>query len=170
MNPGEKRLTEAVARYLFKLMAYKDEYEVARLHMRPEFRQILGDVFGKKSKVHYLLLPPVFRSLGMKKKIKLGRWFDSFYRVLIRMKFLRGTKLDIFGYAKVRKTERELIGQYRILITQALSNLTPENYEQVIDLANLPDMIRGYEEIKLDNVKKFWQKVEELGFDVPTEL
>lgn len=165
--PAATRLSEAVARYLFKLMAYKDEYEVSRLHSRKEAQQALNDLFGPQSKIHYLLLPPTMRAVGLKRKLKLGRWFDPFHRLLIRMKFLRGTPFDPFAYAKVRRVERQLIGQYCDLLRQGLVVLSPETYDKVVELAGLPDIIRGYEDIKLENVEKFWREVEQLGFSVP---
>jgi indolepyruvate ferredoxin oxidoreductase len=158
----ETRLSEAVARYLFKLMAYKDEYEVARLHMRPEFRRELEAQFGSGAKIAYRLHPPLLRALGMKKKLSLGRWFDHGYRLLIALKGLRGTPFDVFGYAHVRRVERQLIGEYRMMIEAEIAALTPETYERAVQLANLPDMIRGYEDIKLANVEKYRQQVEQI--------
>jgi len=162
---GDTRLSEAVARYLFKLMAYKDEYEVARLHMKSEVKQSLEDGFGAKATASYMLHPPLLRSLGLKNKLKLGQWFDHVYRLMMTMKGLRGTPLDIFGYAEVRRVERQLIQEYRGLIERALKNLTAETYDRVVELASLPDMIRGYEQIKLGNVKKFHHEVKRLGFE-----
>jgi len=166
LNADKTEITEAVARYLFKLMAYKDEYEVARLHMKPEFKTMIKDDFGADARYDYMLHPPFLRALGMKKKIKLGRWFDPAYRLLIKMKFLRGTPFDLFGYAKVRRVERQLIKQYRQLMTDAMSNLKEENYSTILELARLPDIVRGYEDIKLRNVEKFENRVHELGFQV----
>jgi indolepyruvate ferredoxin oxidoreductase len=148
------RVTEAVARNLHKLMAYKDEYEVARLHLDPVERARIEEEFGKGAKVRYLLHPPVLRALGMDRKIELGRWFDPAFRTLRRMRRLRGTRLDPFGYAEVRKVERALPGEYRRYVEIALLRLDSD-YETALELCELPDMIRGYEEIKLRNVKKF---------------
>ncbi|HEX2620407.1 MAG TPA: DUF6537 domain-containing protein, partial [Phototrophicaceae bacterium] len=162
VTSGSTRLSEAVARYLYKLMAYKDEYEVARLSLKDNLKSELTAQFGENAQVRYMLHPPIFRAMGLNRKIALGKWFDNVYGVLARLKGLRGTPLDIFGYAKVRRTERQLIGQYRSLIEAAISDLTPQNYDQVVKLAELPDMIRGYEDIKLGNVEKFWQTVHQL--------
>jgi indolepyruvate ferredoxin oxidoreductase len=164
LTPGQTRLSEAVARYLFKLMAYKDEYEVARLSLKPEVRAEVMDEFGAKARASYLLHPPLLRALGLKNKIRLGRWFDHAYRLLVAVRGLRGTPLDMFGYAKVRRVERALIGQYRALIEDAIRDLTPANHDRAVELANLPDIIRGYEDIKLRNVEKFWSEVKRLGF------
>ena len=89
------------------------------------------------------------------------------YHVLCRLKGLRGTPFDIFGYDRVRVIERELIAQYRRLIFQALDELSADNCARAVELAELPDMIRGYDEIKLGNVERFWEAVRALGFDVP---
>jgi indolepyruvate ferredoxin oxidoreductase len=160
---NKAELTEAVARYLYKLMAYKDEYEVARLHTRSEFKDTLSEEFGQKAGIKYMLHPPMLRAIGLKKKIGFGRWFDVMYAMLKRMKMLRGTPLDLFGYAHVRRVERQLPNLYRAMIEECLEKLTDANYEKAVKLASLPDMIRGYEDIKLRNVEKFWAEVEKLG-------
>jgi indolepyruvate ferredoxin oxidoreductase len=149
------RLTEAVARGLFKLMAYKDEYEVARLSIRPELSRDLTKSFGKGVRYRFLLHPPVLRALGVKRKVALGAWFRPVLRALAKLKFLRGTLLDPFGYARVRRVERALIGEYRSLLERRIEKLTPESYEATVALAVLADGIRGYEEVKLRNVERF---------------
>lgn len=161
---GVTELSEAVARYLFKLMAYKDEYEVARLHLKNEVQQAINEQFGDNATMHYNLHPPMLKSFGLKKKIKFGKWFDNGYKMLNRLRFLRGTRLDIFGYDEIRKLERDLIVQYRELIFKAVDDLTPDNYSMAVKLASLPDVIRGYDEVKLRNVDKFWTEVEALGY------
>jgi len=145
------------------LMAYKDEYEVARLHTRAEFQDALGDEFGTKAKIKYMLHPPMLRAIGLKKKIGFGKWFEVGYAMLKRMKFLRGTPLDIFGYAHVRRVERQLPNLYRAMIEECLEKLHEVDYEKAVKLATLPDIIRGYEDIKLRNVEKFWTEVEKIG-------
>ncbi|HEU5097946.1 MAG TPA: DUF6537 domain-containing protein, partial [Roseiflexaceae bacterium] len=160
--PGRTRLSEAVARYLFKLMAYKDEYEVARLHLRTDLDQKLADTFGQVERVRYLLHPPILRALGWNKKIAFGRWFDAVYELLVRMRRLRGTALDIFGYARVRRVERALIDEYRALIERALVDLSPETYDRAVQGAELPDVVRGYEAVKLRNVERFRAAAREL--------
>jgi indolepyruvate ferredoxin oxidoreductase len=158
----DTRLSEGIARYLFKLMAYKDEYEVARLHLRPEFRTALVEQFGENAQVAYQLHPPLLRALGLKNKIGFGKWFDVVYRLLTKLKGLRSTPFDIFGYAHVRKVERQLIIEYRTLIEQELSELSPDTYERAVTIANLPDMVRGYEDIKLSNVAEFRARVQKV--------
>jgi len=161
--PGESRLSEGVARYLFKLMAYKDEYEVARLHLRDDLARQLAAEFPDGVDVHYHLHPPFLRALGLRGKLKLGKWFDAAFRVLVSLRRLRGTTLDPFGRAHVRQVERELIAEYRGLIDKALVDLSEAGYERAVTLAKLPDLIRGYEEIKLGHVKRFRDAVGVLG-------
>jgi indolepyruvate ferredoxin oxidoreductase len=145
-------LEEPVARYLYKLMAYKDEYEVARLLTKPGFQEQVNQTWESVESIGYNLHPPLLRALGWKRKIKFGQWFGGPLRVLAKLKMLRGTPLDVFGYATVRRQERELIAWYRGLIEQCLRKLTPANLEAATELASLPDLIRGYEEIKRENI------------------
>jgi indolepyruvate ferredoxin oxidoreductase len=161
--PGDTRLSEGVARHLFKLMAYKHEYEVARLHLRPDMVQALHAQFPAGARVQYNLHPPLLRALGMKRKIKLGTWFDGAFRLLRGLKRLRGTPFDPFGYAEVRRVERALIGEYRSLVDKALAGLTPGSYGRAVKIANLPDVIRGYEDIKLGNVRRYRAEVQALN-------
>jgi indolepyruvate ferredoxin oxidoreductase len=161
---GETRLGEGVARHLFKLMAYKDEYEVARLHLQNDVAKALAAEFPGGVRLQYNLHPPLLRALGMKRKLKLGRWFDGAFRLLLALRGLRGTALDPFGRAEVRRVERQLVGEYRALVEKALVSLSLESYERAVKLANLPDVIRGYEEIKLRNVRRFRDEVRALGF------
>jgi indolepyruvate ferredoxin oxidoreductase len=162
--PGASRLSEAVARHLFKLMAYKDEYEVARLHRKTDIARALAAEFPGGVTLHYNLHPPMLRALGVKRKLELGTWFTPVFGVLAQMKWVRGTVLDPFGYAAVRRVERELRGEYRALVDKALVDLSPESYERAVKLANLPDLVRGYEDIKLRNVQRFRDEVRALGF------
>ena len=165
--PEATDLSEAFARYLFKLMAYKDEYEVARLSLKPEARAALAEQFGARAKVHYHLQPPILKALGLQRKIKVGAWFGLVYRGLRQLRFLRGTGFDPFGYDRIRRTERDLIDQYRRLVFAALEDLSAENHARAVELAALPDMIRGYDEVKLGNVARFWQAAQDLGFPPP---
>jgi indolepyruvate ferredoxin oxidoreductase len=108
--------------------------------------------FGDDLKVYFNLHPPLLRAMGLNRKLKLGRWFLPAFRSLYRMRRLRGTGLDPFGKAKVRRVERELIGEYEETVAETLSLLTPETHDAAVELLELPDVIRGYEEIKLRNV------------------
>ncbi|WP_370949337.1 indolepyruvate ferredoxin oxidoreductase family protein [Amycolatopsis sp. cg5] len=145
-------VTEAVARNLHKLMAYKDEYEVARLALDPEVIAGIEAEFGVGSRYAYRLHPPVLRALGMKRKISLGQRFRPVFVALRAARKLRGTRLDPFGAAKVRKVERELIDDYRETILAAFAGV---DRESLLALAELPDLIRGYEDIKLANVDAY---------------
>ncbi|MCF8570246.1 indolepyruvate ferredoxin oxidoreductase family protein [Gordonia sp. HY002] len=152
-------LTAAVARNLYKLMAYKDEYEVARLTDDTAFAATIADEFGDDAKVAVRLHPPMLREMGMKNKISLGAWADPALRGLAKMKRLRGTRLDPFGHAEVRRMERALIGEYRAAIDEVLAALgtypSPERVAAATAIADLPDMVRGYESIKTANVARY---------------
>jgi indolepyruvate ferredoxin oxidoreductase len=162
--PGRTALSEAVARYLFKLMAYKDEYEVARLHLANDLAAALKDEYPDGVTVHYNLHPPLLRALGWKGKIRFGRWFDGVFRALYALRGLRGGALDVFGWPEVRRVERALVGEYIALVDTALAGLSLATYDRAVTLAALPDLIRGYEDIKLANVRRFREEVRALGF------
>ena len=153
-RPGSDELAAAVARYLYKLMAYKDEYEVARLLTDPAFDARMGETFEAPVKKLYHLHPPTLRALGWKRKLSLGPWFGPFLRVLARLKGLRGTPLDPFGWVHIRREERALIDWYREVLRGVLLGLSAANLGQAVELARIPDQIRGYEQIKLDSIAK----------------
>jgi indolepyruvate ferredoxin oxidoreductase len=155
-------LGEAVARYLYKLMAYKDEYEVARLALEPGFDSAVTGAFGAGAKLHYRLHPPALRAMGLKRKIALGRWFDLGFRALRAVRGLRGTAFDPFGYDGIRRLERRLIEEYRELIERELGGLSPATYPRAVKLARLPDLIRGYEQVKRRNIERYRAAVEEV--------
>jgi indolepyruvate ferredoxin oxidoreductase len=159
-TPGHSELTEVVARQLYKLMSYKDEYEVARLHLDAVERAKLDAEFGEDARVYFMLHPPLLRALGLKRKLKLGSWFVPAFRMLYRMRGLRGRWLDPFGRAEVRRVERALIGEYEALVEDALSLLAPDTHATALELLELPDVIRGYEEIKLRNVVLFRKRAD----------
>jgi indolepyruvate ferredoxin oxidoreductase len=162
--PDRTALSEAVARHLFKLMAYKDEYEVARLHLKNDLAAALKEEYPDGVTVKYNLHPPLLRAFGWQRKIRFGRWFDSVFRALHAMRGLRGGALDVFGWPEVRRVERALVGEYVSLVDQALAGLDARSYDRAVKLAGLPDLIRGYEEIKLANVRRFRDEVRALGF------
>jgi indolepyruvate ferredoxin oxidoreductase len=162
--PGEARLAEAVARYLYKLMAYKDEYEVARLHLRPEVRESIRAELGEGA-VRYQLHPPVLRALGLRRKLALGSWVESLFRALVPLRRLRGTPFDPFGYARVRRVERELVDEYRGMVERALEGLGPATHERAVRIASLPDVVRGYEDVKLRSVRRFREEARALGIE-----
>ncbi|HEX5303566.1 MAG TPA: indolepyruvate ferredoxin oxidoreductase family protein [Streptosporangiaceae bacterium] len=161
-TPGSTALTEAVARYLYQLMAYKDEYEVARLSLDPSVGAGLEAEFGPGARASWRLHPPVLRALGMKRKIALGPWFAPAFRVLRAMRRVRGTRLDPFGRTRVRIAERELIEEYLGLVDHLIGRLSPATSALAVQLASLPDVVRGYEEVKLRNVESYHQSLAEL--------
>jgi indolepyruvate ferredoxin oxidoreductase len=148
-------LSRAVAGNLYKLMAYKDEYEVARLHLDAAANARIAGEFGDGAKIYWHLHPPMLRALGVKRKLVLGQWFAPAFWTLRAMRRVRGTPADIFGYAKVRRVERRLVAEYVSTMERALGLLSPENLFLAVELAALPDMVRGYEDIKLSSVKEY---------------
>jgi indolepyruvate ferredoxin oxidoreductase len=162
--PGATALSEAVARYLFKLMAYKDEYEVARLHLQSDLVAALAQEYPDGVRVQYNLHPPMLRALGCERKLRFGRWFDVVFRGLRSLRGLRGSVLDPFRWPEVRRVERALIGEYRALVEKALVGLDAASHGRAVKLASLPDLVRGYEDIKLANVRRFREEVRALGF------
>lgn len=145
------RLTEAVARYLFKLMAYKDEYEVARLHTDPAFTAKIADMFDGDYKLVHHLAPPLSAAKdaqGHLVKKSYQPWIRSAFGVLAKLKGLRGTPLDLFGRTAERRTERALIVEYRDCITQLLPQLTADKLELAVQIARIPEDIRGYGHVK----------------------
>jgi indolepyruvate ferredoxin oxidoreductase len=154
--------SQAVARYWYKLLAYKDEYEVARLALDPGFHEGAARAFGATARLRYRFHPPILRSLGLERKLSLGRWFEAPLRLLRRLKGLRGTRLDPFGYHPIRRLERELIAEYRALIEAEIAALSPGTYDRAVRLARLPDLIRGYESVKLANVARYRSAIADL--------
>jgi indolepyruvate ferredoxin oxidoreductase len=151
------RLSETVARNLFKLMAYKDEYEVARLHTDPAFLAKLSDQFEDGFKLKYHLAPPLLAAKNEKGhlvKKTYGGWMLRAFGVLAKFKGLRGTAFDVFGYTAERRTERALIAEYRALVDELLAALTVERLADAVALAALPDEIRGYGHVKERNLEK----------------
>jgi indolepyruvate ferredoxin oxidoreductase len=158
----DQEIAAAVARQLHRLMAYKDEYEVARLHLDPVERARIAAEHGAGARIGYQLHPPVLRALGMERKLSLGPWLDPALRLLRSLRFLRGTPLDPFGLARVRRVERALPGEYRALVERALPHVARDR-AAVLALCELPDAIRGYEDIKLRNVERFRVRARELA-------
>jgi indolepyruvate ferredoxin oxidoreductase len=160
-EPGDL-LARTVAANLFKLAAYKDEYEVARLSLDPALTRQITEQFGSGARYEYRLHPPVLRSLGMRGKISLGPWFRPAFRSLVAMRRLRGTPFDPFGRTEVRRVERALVAEYRDVITRLADGLTADNHALAVEIAGLPDIVRGYEEIKLRNVGAYRERMAEL--------
>jgi indolepyruvate ferredoxin oxidoreductase len=151
----ETRFSEAVARYLYKLTAYKDEYEVARLLTAAGFAEAATAEVPGSGRVTFQLHPPVLRALGRRKKLAFGPRSHRALRMLAGLKVLRGTRLDVFGYAHVRRVERALVAHYRETVTGLVRTLTPDSYERAVRIASLPDIVRGFEGVKLANVERY---------------
>jgi indolepyruvate ferredoxin oxidoreductase len=162
---GKTALTETVARMLFKLMAYKDEYEVARLHTETGFRERIADMFEGDYKVNYHLAPPMIAKRNEKgelQKQKFGPAMHVAFRVLSKLKGLRGTPFDIFGRTEERRTERALIGEYRKSIEQVLASLDAGSHALALEIARVPEQIKGYGHVKERNlaaVRPQWDKL-----------
>ena len=148
---GSTRLTEAVARYLFKLMAYKDEYEVARLHTDPAFLERIASQFEGDYKLAFHLAPPLTSKRNDKGELvkqRFGPWVGTAFGLLAKLKGLRGGALDIFGRSEERRTERALIGEYRACIDELLQSLSAERIALAVEIARIPEDIRGYGHVK----------------------
>ena len=151
--PGACGLAETVARYLFKLMAYKDEYEVARLYTDGNFvKQVASTFEGGSLRYEFHLAPPLLAKIdqttGLPRKMSFGPWMMSAFGLLAKFRFLRGTALDPFGYSAERKTERRLIADYEAMLDEVLGKLTAANHPVAVALAAIPEKIRGYGHVK----------------------
>ncbi len=175
LNGKAGKLSDAVARYYYKLMAYKDEYEVARLYTDGQFLAQLKQTFDGKTRLKFNLAPPLLakrdKDTGELKKSEYGAWVLTAFRLLAKLKGLRGTAFDIFGYTEERRTERRLIGDYKAAIEKMLPALDKGNYDLAVELAALPEHIRGYGHVKLKNIEAAQKREAELleKFDTPAE-
>jgi len=150
---GQTQLSDAVARNLFKLMAYKDEYEVARLYTDGSFlKQVAATFDGDNLRFEFHLAPPFLarrdKTTGLPRKMSFGPWMMPLFRLLAKLKFLRGTAFDLFGYTAERRTERRLLEDYRTLLREIAGNLTPQNHHLAVALASIPEKIRGFGHVK----------------------
>ncbi|MFL5214286.1 MAG: indolepyruvate ferredoxin oxidoreductase family protein, partial [Microvirga sp.] len=151
-------LTEAAARSLFALMAYKDEYEVGRLYTNGHFEKQVAAAFeGKNLRYEFHMAPPLLarrdKTTGLPRKMSFGPWMLKAFAVLAKLKGLRGTPFDVFGYTHERKVERRLIGDYEALLSEIVATLAPQNHAIAVGLANLPKKIRGFGHIKARNLE-----------------
>ncbi|HYP56652.1 MAG TPA: indolepyruvate ferredoxin oxidoreductase family protein, partial [Beijerinckia sp.] len=163
--PGSNALGEAVARSYFKLLAVKDEYEVARLYTNGDFARQVAATFEGDLKFEFHLAPPIFGRRNEKGELikrSFGPWTMQLFKVLAGLKGLRGTAFDIFGFAKERRTERQLVTHYEVLIEEILSNLSPENHALAVALAAIPEKIRGFGHVKEKHILA--AKAEERSF------
>jgi indolepyruvate ferredoxin oxidoreductase len=155
--PASQDLTEAAARYLFKLMAYKDEYEVARLYTDGSFAKQISASFDGDMRLEFHLAPPLFAKhdpvTGRPRKMNFGAWMMGAFGVLARFKFLRGTPFDPFGYSSERRMERRLVKEYRLLLDELLAGLKPGNHQLAVAIASIPEKIRGFGPVKEKHLK-----------------
>lgn len=163
----QTRLSEEVARHLYKLTAYKDEYEVARLLTRPRSAALAEAALPGATGLTFRLHPPMLRALGWSRKIGFAPTTHAALRALAAMKSLRGTALDPFGRARVRVVERELLHHYRVTLHGLVGELSADTYERAVTFAALPDLVRGYEDIKLASVDRYAVRLAELGLPRP---
>ncbi|MGQ0579097.1 MAG: indolepyruvate ferredoxin oxidoreductase family protein [Betaproteobacteria bacterium] len=154
---GFSGLTEAVARYYFKLLAYKDEYEVARLFADPAFTEKIRSQFEGSYKLRFHLAPPLFSKrdpvTGELRKSEYGTWVFLAFKLLAKLRGLRGTALDIFGYTPERRLERRLIGEFVSVIEEIIAKLGPGNHALAVKIASIPEEIRGYGHVKERNLR-----------------
>jgi len=152
LRPGSQELQEAVARHYFAVLAYKDEYEVARLHTDAKFNADLRRNFGADLRMSYNFSPPFIARLdpatGRPKKYEFGPWILPVLRGLARLRWLRGTKLDLFGYGADRRLERDLLRRYERSLDKLVAELDESRFDLAVRLASLPDQVRGYGPIK----------------------
>jgi indolepyruvate ferredoxin oxidoreductase len=163
--PGSSALTEAVARYAFKLMAYKDEYEVARLYTSGDFEKRIREQFDGDFKLHFHLAPPLLArrdSEGKLRKGEYGPWVFGAFKLLAKLRGLRGTAFDIFGKTAERRIERALIGEYFATIDELLGKLERGNLALAVDIASVPEHIRGYGHVKHAHLEKAQARREQL--------
>ncbi|WP_288902688.1 indolepyruvate ferredoxin oxidoreductase family protein [uncultured Sneathiella sp.] len=157
VQPGSTMLTEAVARYYFKLMAYKDEYEVARLYTDGSFTKKLNDQFEGDFKLKFHLAPPIFAKKNPENghliKQEFGPWMMKAFGLLAKFKGLRGTPLDPFGKTEERKMERALISEYADTMTDIAAKLTKDNLALAVEIASVPEHIRGFGHVKEQHLK-----------------
>jgi indolepyruvate ferredoxin oxidoreductase len=155
--PGANTLSETVARYAFKLMAYKDEYEVARLYTQPQFLQQIRDTFDGDYKLHFHLAPPLLArrdSEGHLVKREYGGWMLTAFKLLARFKGLRGGALDVFGKTAERRMERQWIADYFATVEELLRTLDADNRSLAVEIASVPEHIRGYGHVKEEHEAK----------------
>ena len=163
---GSTALTETVARALFKAMSYKDEYEVARLYTEGDFLKRVADQFEGPYELRFHLAPPLLAerdpATGHLQKRVYGPWMLTAFRLLARLRFLRGTPFDLFGRTAERRAERRLVTEYGALIGEITDALTPENHAAAVELAALPLEVRGFGHIKEAN----WERARAKGADL----
>jgi indolepyruvate ferredoxin oxidoreductase len=166
---AERQLTDrtdfslAVAEGLHRVLAYKDEYEVARLLTAPAFEDWVREQVPGARRIRYRLHPPFLRALGQQRKLALGRSWRPVLRLLAALRVVRGTPLDLFGLTRVRRLERALAREYRDLVSELIVGLDAAGYDHAVEVAEAIDLVRGYEGVKLANLERYRRRLEELG-------
>ncbi len=165
--PGHgNALSEAVARYYFKLMSYKDEYEVARLYAQTDFLSSIERQFEGEVKISFQLAPPLFAAIdaetGRAVKKSYGPWMGKAFGILARLKGLRGSFADPFGYSPERKAERALIEKYEATLSAVVAQLNAGNHATAVEIASIPEHIRGYGLVKTQSIKSAQTRQQEL--------
>ena len=163
---GGEELAKAVARYFAKLMAYKDEYEVARLQSNGEFAKKVSEMFEGDYKLVFHLAPPLLAKAdpltGEPVKMRFGSWMMPAFQILAKLKGLRGTAFDLFGHTEERRMERQLVEDYEATVSDLISSLSRENHAIAVEIASLPESIRGYGHIKAKAVHEARGKLDTL--------
>ena len=166
---GQQDLARAVARAYFKTLAYKDEYEVARLHTDTGFLEKIKQDFGTKAKIRFHLAPPMLPSTidarGRPRKKEFGAWMILAFRVLAKMRGLRGTAFDVFGYLPERRMERALIGEFEETVSDLLAGLSADNIANAGRIVRLYNEIRGYGPVKEEAANKVRPQIKQAMFD-----
>ena len=158
------KLIQSIVKNVYKLIAYKDEYEVARLFLSPEIADEVKNLPQSTGKASWHFQPPFLRSMGLKRKLKLPFALAiPIMKILSKGKFLRGTWFDPFGYAEVRKVERLIRDRYIEEILAALQSLSTDTYPQILQLSNLPESVRGFESLKLRSADEFLKRLDEMS-------
>jgi indolepyruvate ferredoxin oxidoreductase len=165
-TPGRSGLAAAVARGYHKLLAYKDEYEVARLYTDPAFKQALDTQFESYGRLEFHLAPPLLarksRATGEPLKMRFGSWMMRAFSLLAKGKRLRGTRWDVFGYTRERRHERQLIADYEASLSDIARHLAPATHATAVALAALPEEIKGFGHVKQKNAEAAKRREAEL--------
>ena len=155
-------------------MATKDEYEVARLSLKTELDSAISKEFGKSAKINYMLHPPFLKAMenipilnmlpGVKSKLALGSWFKFFYVMLRNMKFLRGTPFDFMAWfsSDVRKADKKALNHYKTILENNIDEIGNGKYQDLKEFSLLPDIIRGYEEVRLASMDEFFAQADKV--------
>ena len=155
-------------------MAIKDEYEVARLSLKAQVNTALNQEFGKSAKIYYMLHPPFLKGFknipilnkipGVKSKIALPKWFKYAYMILRKMKFLRGTRFDFMSWfsSDVRQSDREILHHYKTTLIDNIDKVSNGGYNNLVKFSELPDLIRGYEDVRLATVDTYYKEANNL--------